>query len=723
MASDTGGAGVGVMIDDISITSTGPVPTISGVKCVGVGGNYPTLTAAVADLNSKVLNGPLTFLLIDPSYGATETQQGLETFPIVMNRNSGSSMVNTVVIKPGGNPSNGSSAKSPPGPTPAPCTNPGVVSITGSSATALIVFNGAIYTTIDGSKVPAGTDQSLTIENTNPGASSAVVWLQTTPGLLAATNNTVKNVNLVGNSNTTTLFGVGSGSSSISTSSLGTDNDNNTFQNCNISKTQYGIYSQGASAANKNTGTIIRRNLITTLSPNNVQIGGIMVGFENNIEITENVVSGMNRANSAFGIGVGFVTSSFSPSVFTGNEVTNAIISRNNIGAITSTGNSSSIGIALASAASGTSQIANNAISGVTSNSTPNNFSAGIFVGGGAGSTTQMYFNSVSMTGARGAAATASYALAVGGNNPFIDIRDNILFNTQTSMSGGKSYAIGLAYSTYSNLTSDYNDLFAAGPQGVLGVVGSLVQGSGMDLPTLAAWQGTTGKDANSISANPLFLSLTNLHITCTSPAADKGTPIAAVTNDFDGDPRSLTAPDIGADEIAPPIPLSAVSRKMHGGAGAFDINLPLSGPVGIECRSGGVTNDYQVVVTFASPVTVGTAALSAGTGSVANASGSGTNTITVNLTGVTNAQTITLGLNCVDDGLGKSGNLAVSMGVLLADTNSDRSVNAGDAIQTRNRSGQTIDGSNFRSDVNVDGSFNSGDTIFVRARSGTFLP
>ena len=45
-------------------------------------------------------------------------------------------------------------------------------------------------------------------------------------------------------------------------------------------------------------------------------------------------------------------------------------------------------------------------------------------------------------------------------------------------------------------------------------------------------------------------------------------------------------------------IAFSAVSRKTQG-AGTFDINLPPSGSPGIECRSGGGTNDYRVVFTF----------------------------------------------------------------------------------------------------------------------------
>jgi hypothetical protein len=59
----------------------------------------------------------------------------------------------------------------------------------------------------------------------------------------------------------------------------------------------------------------------------------------------------------------------------------------------------------------------------------------------------------------------------------------------------------------------------------------------------------------------------------------------------------------------------------------------------------------------------------------------------------------------------------------LLGDTNADRGVNSGDALQTRSRAGQAADATNFRSDVNADGSINSGDAILVRARLGESLP
>ncbi len=97
---------------------------------------------------------------------------------------------------------------------------------------------------------------------------------------------------------------------------------------------------------------------------------------------------------------------------------------------------------------------------------------------------------------------------------------------------------------------------------------------------------------------------------------------------------------------------------------------------------------------------------------------------MTVNLTGVLNAQTLRIELRDVTDVLAQVLPVTlVNMGVLIGDTNGDRFVNTGDALQTRNRSGQATDATNFRSDVNADGFVNSGDTTTVRSRSGTSLP
>jgi uncharacterized delta-60 repeat protein len=169
------------------------------------------------------------------------------------------------------------------------------------------------------------------------------------------------------------------------------------------------------------------------------------------------------------------------------------------------------------------------------------------------------------------------------------------------------------------------------------------------------------------------------------------------------------------------PMAQSAFSRKTHGGAGTFDIPLPLTGNVGVECRSGGATNDYETIFNFANPVTVGSAAMTSGTGSVSSFSVSGSQ-VTVNLTGVTNIQRITVTLSNVNDGT-HMGNVSVSMGVLIGDVNGNAVVNASDVSLTKAQVGQAVSSSNFREDVNANGVINSVDVAQVKANVGTALP
>jgi hypothetical protein len=171
-------------------------------------------------------------------------------------------------------------------------------------------------------------------------------------------------------------------------------------------------------------------------------------------------------------------------------------------------------------------------------------------------------------------------------------------------------------------------------------------------------------------------------------------------------------------------VPLSAVSRKNHTGAGTFDVNLPLSGSPGIECRVGQGTNsnDHQVVVTFPTSLTsVANATVSSGTGSVSTFVVSN-NQVFVNLTGVTNAQRITITLVGVNDGT-NTANVSIPMGVLLGDVNASGRVDSGDVFQVRQNTGQGATLSNFRNDVNTSGRIDSGDVFAVRQQTGTGLP
>jgi hypothetical protein len=95
---------------------------------------------------------------------------------------------------------------------------------------------------------------------------------------------------------------------------------------------------------------------------------------------------------------------------------------------------------------------------------------------------------------------------------------------------------------------------------------------------------------------------------------------------------------------------------------------------------------------------------------------------VTVNLTKVANAQTLTITLTNVSDGT-NVGNVSLPMAVLLGDTTANGAVNSSDIAQTQSQSGQPVTSSNFREDVTVNGLINSSDIALVQSKSGTALP
>jgi hypothetical protein len=176
-----------------------------------------------------------------------------------------------------------------------------------------------------------------------------------------------------------------------------------------------------------------------------------------------------------------------------------------------------------------------------------------------------------------------------------------------------------------------------------------------------------------------------------------------------------------------PPVQLNTVvSRKTHGGAGTFDIDLPLNGS-GIECRNGGASGTYTMVFTFANTLaSVGGASVTRGTGSVAsnNIDSNDAHNYIVNLTGVTNAQRITVSLSNVADNAGDfSSAISASMGVLLGDVNASGRVDAADVSLVRQQTLQPVTSSNFREDINVSGRIDAADVSVARQQTLTSLP
>src|SRR6185295_20094779 len=90
----------------------------------------------------------------------------------------------------------------------------------------------------------------------------------------------------------------------------------------------------------------------------------------------------------------------------------------------------------------------------------------------------------------------------------------------------------------------------------------------------------TGGVTVNSVT----FVDATHVTLNLSTIGATGGAKNVTITN-----PDGQFATGIGILNItAGPLQLlSVASRKTHGGAGTFDVNLPISGPpFGVECRS-----------------------------------------------------------------------------------------------------------------------------------------
>jgi hypothetical protein len=169
---------------------------------------------------------------------------------------------------------------------------------------------------------------------------------------------------------------------------------------------------------------------------------------------------------------------------------------------------------------------------------------------------------------------------------------------------------------------------------------------------------------------------------------------------------------------------VSAASRNIHGAKGDFDIDLPLTGDLGIECRSG--LTRYSTVFIFNEEVTgADSAASSCGTVSSITVDPANAHNLLVSFNGATcNAQTVTVTLTNVHDTLGNTlASAAASMGILIGDVIGDGKVRNKDIENVRSLLGQQANSSNFRDDVTLDGRINNQDLQTERSHRGEFLP
>lgn len=116
-------------------------------------------------------------------------------------------------------------------------------------------------------------------------------------------------------------------------------------------------------------------------------------------------------------------------------------------------------------------------------------------------------------------------------------VRNNIFANLKVGYAMEIEEGVELV-----DIAWDYNGIFSAGK--TMGVC------KGIAANSMSNWRNATGLwDANSVYANPGFISATDLHATA-GELVNKGTPLPSIPTDMDGQVRSTTAPSIGADEI-----------------------------------------------------------------------------------------------------------------------------------------------------------------------------
>ncbi|MBS1797986.1 MAG: carboxypeptidase regulatory-like domain-containing protein [Acidobacteria bacterium] len=517
---------------------------LSGTYTVGSGGNYSSLTNSggiFQDLSLSGATGPVTIQIISDLTNET----GASSLGSIAGNPS-------VLIKPSGGPR----------------------TISGSSATSLIRINGADNVRIDGSTAASavgGTPalRELTIQNLSTSTSSAVIHIGSSTE--SSNGNTVQNVNVRGNDPSQTFVGIHVGGATVGSAAAFPDN-NTRIENCSVQKSRTGIMALGVSPSNMNTGTVITRNDLSATGASRVRDTGILVNNDDGGQISQNSLGGIDStgvSTDTIGIAAGASALSATTTTTTGG-VKNISIERNRISGVSGDTSFSAAGILIAGISGNTNTVANNMISGVISDGTSGDLPAGIFVVGVTGSTTRLYYNSVSMTGDRnllltpGTAQYPSYALAISGASPTVELRNNIFATSQfnsnaASNPNAKSYAVGMTAAAFANFNSNYNDFWSTGSSDDGFRTGSLATAAGTNYANLAAWQSAVGGDANSLEGDPLFTnSSTDLHLTSSSALLlDKGTPVS-VLDDFDGQNRAALGfaggiPDIGADEFLTP--------------------------------------------------------------------------------------------------------------------------------------------------------------------------
>ncbi len=501
------------------------IPTLSSDVTIGATGTYTSLTGTsglFAAINAGGLSANINAKIIDASI----TESGV----VALNQITyGCAGLYTLTIKP----------------------DVGVNAVlTGAfPAASTIKLNGADNVIIDGSNNGTAS-RNLTIQNTTTTTSgNAVIWLASPAAGNGANNNIIKNTIIEGNAATTTFMGmyVG-GTTSITTTATGLEaNNSNTITNNLFRKTQYGLVMFGYSATSPDLNNVISNNSFgTTTTGEGFSLEGIHTDREQNVTVSGNEVQNIVVTGSSTAFGIRLL------------DFKNGLCFNNKVHDILYTGSSTAkvYGIAVTSSTFATSanpsqgQIYNNIVYKLNSSATSSTWNTtGILAGQGYGD--KYYYNTVSLTGqlANSSAGLAAAFANGDGNLPTvgtnIDVRNNIFSVTgSSSTAGGNFWATYSLATTLAGSTLNYNDLYCNGT----GATNNVGRFNGTNSTTLAAWQTSTGMEANSITSDPSLNSPSNLILNAGSPAIGAGNNAGTgITTDIVGSVRSNGTPPAGS--------------------------------------------------------------------------------------------------------------------------------------------------------------------------------
>ncbi|AZB10060.1 T9SS C-terminal target domain-containing protein [Chryseobacterium sp. G0162] len=473
-------------------------------------GTYTTLMNAFEAINAGTHQGAIT---INVTANVTETATA------VLNVSGGVSNYTSILIKP----ATGVDA-----------------TISGSNSTGIIRINGGDNVTIDGSN-NGTSSRNLTISNTyvaTTGTSPTVIMVTstTTDG---SDNFTIKNTNLAGSSPSGTVGNIIVAGSTLAAAEV--PNNNFTAINNSFVRAQNGIFIIGNNTTT-DTGHVVKNNVFgSTVVADKMLFRGIAVQNSQNFEISGNTITG---------VVLGTNSSSLATGILIGANIMNGKVFNNKISDVRSTNTlgygAAGIYVNSANAASNI-LIYNNIISGVAGYGYNGGGAAvdngnGIAINNGGGF--KIYYNTVVMNTSQNVAgrpAAFNVSSTVTGAGA-IDLRNNIFVNSQTQT--GEKYVIysNAANTVFSNINN--NNYYSSGSN--LGYIGAAAKA------TLADIQAGFGSNTNSLSVLPIFVSATDFHLSNSGNSAldNKGTPVAEVTLDADGNTRNAATPDLGAFEF-----------------------------------------------------------------------------------------------------------------------------------------------------------------------------